>query len=234
MPETWPFIFLLLLTIAAFARTAAKTAWTYVFLVITFTGFAIYTSRMIPLWAIVVVPITTKTVGDWMEQDLTASRFREIDKNIVMINSSSNGVVWFILLVIGTTILFKSGTTIDLENKGNVFDEKFFPVQAIDWLNQNHPDGHMFNEFDWGGYLLLEVSPRQQIFMDGHTHIYGETLTREYETVISLADGWQDVLDKYQVEWVILRTGSPLVGALENINWKIAYQDDTATVLVHR
>ena len=89
----------------------------------------------------------------------------------------------------------------------------------------------MFNEFDWGGYLLLKLVPQQQIFMDGHTHIYGEALTREYETVVTLGKSWQQILDKYQIEWAVVRVNSPLVKGLENIGWKIIYEDDTAIVL---
>jgi hypothetical protein len=89
----------------------------------------------------------------------------------------------------------------------------------------------MFNEFDWGGYLLLKLQPRQQIFMDGHTHIYGEALTREYEKVVTLGNDWQEILDKYQVQWSIVRTNSPIAHALEDIHWNIVYQDDTTAVL---
>ncbi len=89
----------------------------------------------------------------------------------------------------------------------------------------------MFNEFDWGGYLLLKLVPRQQIFMDGHTHIYGEALTREYETVVTQGNDWQKIIDKYQVEWAIVRRNSAIAHGLEGEQWKIIYQDDTATVL---
>jgi hypothetical protein len=67
--------------------------------------------------------------------------------------------------------------------------------------------------------------------MDGHTHIYGEALTREYEQVISLSKGWEDVFNKYQVEWAILRGQSPVVKALEERGWQILYQDGTAVIL---
>jgi hypothetical protein len=93
----------------------------------------------------------------------------------------------------------------------------------------------MFNEFDWGGYLLLSLWPEQQIFMDGHTHIYGESLTREYEQVITLSEGWQNVFTKYNIHWVIVRRQAPLVQALTALDtWGVAYEDTTTTILVHR
>jgi hypothetical protein len=69
--------------------------------------------------------------------------------------------------------------------------------------------------------------------MDGHTHIYGEALTREYETVITMGKDWQQIFDRYQVQWAIVRVNSPIAQELENNGWKILYQDNTAIIL-HR
>ena len=42
---------------------------------------------------------------------------------------------------------------------------------------------------------------------------------------------WQEILAKYQVRWAIVRVNSSIASALENAQWKIVYQDDTAKVL---
>jgi hypothetical protein len=108
-------------------------------------------------------------------------------------------------------------------------------VQAVSWLETHPQNGHLFNEFDWGGYLLFELWPDQQIFMDGHTHIYGEALTREYEQIITLNAGWEAILKKYNIEWVIVRRQTPLVKALSDLDqWEIAYEDSTAVILLHK
>jgi hypothetical protein len=196
-----------------------------------FAAIALYTSRMIPLFAIVVVPIAAKTLADWIRDEFPNNRFSPIERNLSTINSSSNGIVWMFVLVLGVAMLFASGKSIDPENRGNNFSPSFFPVDAVNWLNAHPQSGPMFNEFDWGGYLLLKLTPRQQIFMDGHTHIYGEALTREYEAVVTLADNWQETLDKYDVQWAIVRTDSSIARALDNDQWEIIYQDHTAEVL---
>lgn len=231
LPETWPFILLLIITLTGFARTANKTPWTHVLLTASFAAIALYTSRMIPLFAIVTVPIAAKTLADLLKQEFPESRLSTIEKNISTINSSSNGIIWIFAVLLVVTLLSRSGKAIDPGNGGNVFDERFFPIQAVTWLNSDPQHGHMLNEFDWGGYLLLNLSPRQQIFMDGHTHIYGEALTREYETVFTLSDGWLKILDKYQIEWAIVRANSPIAHELENNGWKIIYKDNTTIVL---
>jgi hypothetical protein len=231
LPGTWPFILLLLLTITAFARTPSKTGWTYILLTLTFTGFALYTSRMIPLFAIVIVPVAARAAGDWFEADFSTSRLAQTEKNITLINSSSNGSIWMLLLLLAVFLVFRAGGALDPGHRGNVFDARFFPVQAVDWLHEHPQNGPMFNEFDWGGYLLLKLSARQQIFMDGHTHIYGEALTREYETVTFLGNGWQEIMSRYQIKWAIVRAESPIAQALKEEGWMTVYDDDTSTIL---
>ena len=231
LPETWPFILLLMLTIIGFARNINKMPWAHILLVASFAAIALYTSRMIPLFAIVAVPVTASALSSWIHLEFPESRFLVIEKNISKMNLESNGIIWTFIVLIAVVLLFKSGKAIDPQGKGNTFDERFFPVQAVTWLNSHPQQGHMFNEFDWGGYLLLNLVPRQQIFMDGHTHIYGEALTREYETVVTQGNDWQKILDKYQVEWAIVRANSPIANALKEEQWQIIYQDNTATVL---
>ena len=235
LPETWPFIIILLLVIVGLARTTEKASWIHILLVVAFTGLALYTSRMIPLFAIVVTPIAAKAFAGWMQNEFNRSRLFIIEKNIHKINSSSNGLIWLAIVMIATIMLFNSGKVIDSENQRNIFDKRFFPVEATLWLRHHPQRGNMFNEFDWGGYLLLELWPAYQIFMDGHTHIYGEELTREYERVVSLAPDWSEILAKYNVSWVIVRAKAPLARTLSaSGSWLIAYQDQTSIILTRQ
>jgi hypothetical protein len=235
LPETWPFILILLLTILGFARVAQRVTWKDIFLTAAFTGLALYTSRMIPLFAIVVTPIAAMAIIDWVRNEYPNSPLLIVQENISKLNTSSNGLIWIFAIVLIAAVLLRSGKTIDPAGQGNTFDEGFFPVKAVSWLETHPQSGHMFNEFDWGGYLLLKLWPHQQIFMDGHTHIYGEKLTREYEQVISLASGWDSILQKYNVQWAILRWNTPLAQALvSSPEWQTVYQDDTAIILHRR
>lgn len=233
MPETWPYIAILLLTIIGLART--KATWTHALLVAAFTGLSLYTGRMIPLFGVVAAPIAAKAIADLIHQEYPQSRLLSIEENISRTNLTSNGFIWIIGVILLAWFLLNSGQTIDPEGRGNVFDKRFFPVDAVTWLEGHPQQGHMFNEFDWGGYLLLKLWPAYPIFMDGHTHIYGEALTKEYERVIALAPGWEGILAKYDVTWVIVRANTPLATALsETGKWQISYQDDTAIILARQ
>ena len=232
MPETWPFIVILLITVIGFARSTKKTSWTDLLMVVSFTGIALYTGRLIPLFAIVVTPITAKALGDWTRSEFPNNRLSFLEENISRINSTANGSIWIFTMVLIAAVLLRSGHALDAEGRGNVFDQRFFPVEAAAWLEIHPQEGHMFNHFDWGGYLLLKLWPNYQIFMDGHTHIYGEALTREYEQVVTLDDEWQKIFKQYNITWAIIPPDWPLSKELRADGWKIVYQDQTAAILV--
>jgi hypothetical protein len=233
IPETWPFILVLLLALVSFSRSTNKTPWRHVFLVTAFAGVALYSSRMLPFFALVAVPIVAQAFSDWLKVDFPKSRIWTIEANLNTTNQTSNGWIWVFTVILAVALLFKQNVPIDVTGKGNAFSPQFFPVDAVTWLESNLQSGHVFNEFDWGGYMLLNLWPQYQIFMDGHTHIYGEKLTREYEQVITLSDTWEAALDKYEVTWVIVRAQSPIAKALENNGWKNLYQDKTTIILRH-
>ncbi len=113
----------------------------------------------------------------------------------------------------------------------NRFSPRMFPVQAVDWLEQNPLPGRMFNAFDWGGYLLWRLWPAHLTFIDSQTDVRGD-VSREYEKIITLSQNWQETLEKYDVQWAILPPDWPLTHALRAEGWREVYRDETAVILV--
>jgi hypothetical protein len=123
------------------------------------------------------------------------------------------------------------GIDLDFQGSGNKFSEDVFPVQAVDWLAEESLAGNGFNYFPWGGYLLYRLWPENLVFIDGQTDFYGEELTRQYEQVLTLQSGWQEVFNTYEIQWVIMPTESALSAYLaDSANWETVYQDQTARV----
>ncbi|MGD8406093.1 MAG: hypothetical protein PVJ21_20725 [Anaerolineales bacterium] len=231
LPGTWPFILMLGLLIIGLGLNTKKLPASSIFTSAGFAMLALYSSRIIPIFAIVAAPITARVFSNWLQAQRPKSRFTKMEAFIQNMEGQSGGVVWVFITAIIVIGLFASGVTIDPQHKGNVFDEQVFPVDAVRWLKDHPQNGHMLNDFNWGGYILLETWPEYQIFMDGHTHIYGEALTREYERVITTSQSWETVLEKYQIEWAILPSSSLLADTLSNQGWKMLYNDQTAVIL---
>lgn len=116
-------------------------------------------------------------------------------------------------------------------NQMNRFEPHRFPVNAVGWLENHTPAGRMFNAFDWGGYILFYLWPEQKVFIESQTDVTGE-VTQKYEQVVTLQAGWQDILERYDVNWAILPPEWPLARELKAQGWETVYQDQTAVIVV--
>ncbi|MCL7991726.1 MAG: hypothetical protein M8840_11375, partial [marine benthic group bacterium] len=69
------------------------------------------------------------------------------------------------------------------------------------------------------------------VFIDGQTDFYGEELSKDYLRIRELAPGALDLLNRYSIDWVLVRSTVPLVQGLElTPDWNCPYGDGTATL----
>jgi hypothetical protein len=226
--STWPFLVMLSLGLVL-SWNSNKLRMYELLLLMGWTILSLYMARNIPLYAIVTAPY----LGVLIQPALDGfAKLKKINDSLTGVEINLKGIVFPILAIILITTAFLSGVRLDVQQRGNIHDPSRFPVDAVNWLEQNPQQGNMFNEFIWGGYLLYRLWPDQTIYMDGTTDFYGEAFTREYAGVVSLQDGWQDTLAKYNVSWAILPSNRPLIQALkDDLGWEIIYQDTTATII---
>ena len=59
-------------------------------------------------------------------------------------------------------------------------------------------------------------------------------VTMQYETMITLRAGWQELFEQYSITWVILPPDWLLIDELTKQGWETAYQDPTAVILVQK
>jgi hypothetical protein len=218
--STWPFLIMLVLFLLAHGFKA-KLKMHETFLLVGWGALSLYNARNIPIFAIVTAPY----LGHFIQENIINLQLaNRIEQSFASIENNLKGYTFNFLgvLLILVTVL---------QNTANVFNPRAFPVEAINWLEANPQEGKMFNFFTWGGYLLYRLWPEQRVFIDGQTDFYGEALSREYVQVESLQPGWEGILSKYHVTWVITQAGQPLENALVDGGWEILYKDDTSVIL---
>ena len=187
---------------------------------------SLFSMRNIPLFAIISAPAFATLLHS---QTSEIKRLSALNEKIESVESQIKGGGWSILAIILLGVVLYRGTPLDRE--GYRYNPDVFPVEAVAWLQTNPQTGNMFNSFTWGGYILYQTWPQYPVFIDGQTDFYGESLTREYESIISLTDGWETLLQKHDVSWVIIETDSALALALSENGWRVLYEDDTAIIL---
>ncbi|MDI6768365.1 MAG: hypothetical protein QMD04_01660 [Anaerolineales bacterium] len=223
--------FLVLLGLLAFSIVllsvkADKLSKGQAFLLAGFSAMSLMAARNIHLYGVVAPFVLSETTGA-----IAGSGLIEPLENILRrIENRLKGVVWPVItvLAIGAILIGgKAGPTYS-------FSPSFFPVDAVRWLESHPQEGRMFNNLDWGGYIAFYLWPQQTIFADSMADVTGE-LTQKFETVVTLADGWEEILGKYQVQLVIMPEDSELVRQLESqADWQVIYADSTTVILQRR
>ncbi len=247
----WPFLLLLLLSIGLLGLGWMRLRPADVWMLAGWTGMSLYSARNIPLYALIAAPIMAEGIANAVANAAAAGATRPFLKavgsgqkaegsgllegwlqreaRLLSVERGLRGHLWAVGSVLSIAVLLALGIRLDFKAAGNAFDPQVFPVEAVNWIETHPLPGKGFNHFPWGGYLLYRLWPGGQVFIDGQTDFYGEALTRQYEQVISLDEGWQAVLAQYEVEWLLIPRQSLLARTLAlDANWQIAYQDDVA------
>jgi len=233
--STWPFLIMIVLSVIMLALTRKRLKMVHILLISGWTAMSLYSARNIPLYAVIVAPILVVESSDFIRGNPTsiiAEKFTAFQSRLVNVEKYLRGGFWSSLIILVILILFLKGFSLDFQNKGNLFLDDVFPVEAVDWIEENNIDGNGFNYFPWGGYLLYRIWPDKLVFIDGQTDFYGEMLTRQYEQVITVSPGWEIVLDQYDVDWVIMPIGSDLSTALKSTTeWGQIYRDEFSEII---
>jgi hypothetical protein len=107
------------------------------------------------------------------------------------------------------------------------------PAAALEHAINANVTGPVFNDFDFGGYLIFRGIPT---FIDGRTLPFGKEFAINYFNAVALGGSKLDELaDAYKVSWTLLRPQS--VAAIHfdhSPGWRRIYADDVAVVHVRR
>jgi hypothetical protein len=135
------------------------------------------------------------------------------------------------LLVVGLLALVafgKLGVTSNpvlmdgLINSGN-------PVGAVAWLKGHQSEGHLLNEYNWGGYLTWAL-PEYPVFLDGRTDLFGDELIGQWMTVMQAGEGWRAVVDRWDITLIMADPTRPILPVLQQEGWELLYQDSISVL----
>ena len=227
--EPLTFKYLLLASIALFALSRVALNWVELGLVLLTTYMALYSVRYIPLYAIITAPILLRLL-DRLTYDLPLNAMQWITRRSAtfsLINRQSLGYLWLTGLIL---VVLTLAHTSRLHSE---FDDTLFPTRAVDFIMAEHISGNLFNNEEFGDYMIYKAWPKYKVFFDGRSDMYGGTLGAEYLKIARTLPGWQDVLKKHQIDWVFFNTSSMLSSALKTDSaWQLIYSDPVASIFV--
>ena len=139
-----------------------------------------------------------------------------------------NGAVLVLMAV------FASAKWVSLARNQDAREAELFPQKAVAFLRSGDYPRRMFVFYDWGGYAIWNLYPKYRVFVDGRADLYGDDLMRQsIRTVMELRTGWQDVLDNWKMEAVLVPPSCAVAQALLlDPNWHAAFSDSKAIIMV--
>ena len=104
-----------------------------------------------------------------------------------------------------------------------------FPVDAVAWILENQPEGNLFNDYNWGGYLTWHLRA-YPVFVDGRTDLYGDEVLSKYLRVIRGGDGWQGIMEQYTIRLALVPPDGVALSRFSEAGWELVYEDDLAVI----
>ncbi len=225
-PETWPFLTLLIALLVVAGLSSRRMRAEEALLTAGMTAMALTAARNIALFALALAPVLARH-AEGLRRDVVAWLPQRTPRT-----TSPHPKINLALVGLAALVAFSKAGVMALPKVNAVLTAQSFPVAAVQYLETNHPPGRLFNDYNWGGYLLW-AAPDYPVFVDGRTDLYGDDIIAQWARVMAAQPGWQAVLDYWDVRLVLVRPEAPLASALPAAGWHILYRDH-ASVLYGR
>ncbi|MCB8978107.1 MAG: hypothetical protein H6657_11850 [Ardenticatenaceae bacterium] len=225
----WPFAAMLALGVLGLIFRKERPTITELLLFLGTGAAGLLSARHIPLFAIVAAPILARS---WLSVDLDPKGLTNRTGNNADSKPLGSLLVvlnWLLLVVaVGTAVIW----SITKIGGNDAAIEARFPVAAVDYLEASGlAEAHGYNSYNWGGYLIWRGVP---VFVDGRADVYGDSFLLYYRRTFDVLPGWQEPLDEYDVDYVLMESGSPLTAVLAvSPDWTEVYADDLAQIFIH-
>ena len=133
-----------------------------------------------------------------------------------------------LVILLAVVVVYKASLVMSWDSNFEIFRESL-PVDAIEYIKTERPERRMFNSYNFGGYLIWAL-PEYQVFIDGRADLYGDEVIFEWLNIVQGGDGWRESLDKWDVGFVLVEPGIPLLEKLKDNNWELVYADEAAVI----
>jgi hypothetical protein len=210
-----PFLLIWLLLLIALASSRSRPNGRVIALLLLISFAAIFILVAIPVIA-AALPVASASLAI-SERRPASWRFRPL----------FNGAVLILMAV------FALVRWVSLARDQDAREAEQFPQKAVAFLRASDQPPNVFVYYDWGGYAIWRLYPEYRVFVDGRADLYGNDLLSQFKTAVQLRTGWRDVLDRWQVDTVLVPPSCALAQALLlDPNWHTVFGDSKAIILL--
>jgi hypothetical protein len=93
----------------------------------------------------------------------------------------------------------------------------YYPLGAVDYIKEHSLSGNILTEFHWGEYLIWALYPQCRVSLDGrYEQVYPEDISREFFDFIYARGEYQQFLNKYPPDMILLSPQSKICSYINN------------------
>jgi len=110
------------------------------------------------------------------------------------------------------------------------------PERAVAFLQDRQWSGRMFNDFNWGGYLIFRLGPETRAFIDPRLEVHTLEHFSRYVRLVNEPQVFLELDREYDFDAAVFAhfpfRGLPALCRLlhENDAWRLVYGDETAVI----
>lgn len=227
------FLWLLLATFGVIGLSKRRLDGSDLLSLVIFAYLGMLARRNIAPFGMIAIPVLSRHLPhlsfNFRDSVLSILKNPEVNRRISKKTSLLiNGILIFSIIV-GASYKIDYVSSSDLFNQ---HERQEFPYDAVQWIKANKPKGNLFNSYNWGGYLIWNL-PEYPVFIDGRTDLFGDDLLEDYLNLMRGDDGWEQLLDFYDINLILIENGSTLGKVLrKSVPWRLEYKDDKAEIYI--
>jgi hypothetical protein len=109
----------------------------------------------------------------------------------------------------------------------NTVAEMYYPVGAVDYIQQHRLSGKLLVHFNWGEYCLWKLYLQCRVAIDGrYETVYPERVHKAYFDFLRARPGWRNFLEHYPPDLILIELRSKLYALLSgDPEWRQVYAD---------
>lgn len=182
--------------------------------------------RNIPLFLIVSLPLAVELLQIGCERMVSALKLRQ--NGLTQWAMGMTAALALLLIVLGPDHLrdvWRFGTNPDVALR-----QTSYPIEAVEWIraHRDRLGSRPVHDYQYGGFLLWQL-PGLKTFIDGRMpawQIGDRWIFKDYVDLVSAPVPRRDLLDKYAVDWALLKRGTALATLLAATSgWSHEYED---------
>ena len=226
----WEFRLYLLLIIFIMFYSGSQINWFNRLLLLFFVNASLTHVRHVSIVGLFLTPAVVQGLKPCLEQ-FGLKKKRVSDQTELRLSPASGPLATVILGFLLLSLSAMQWKPWEKLSRELIPQPKKFSSGVVEFLQKETPEGNLFNDDEWGDYLIYAMDPPPKLFLDGRLDMYGEQILEDYSKIAMIDKDLDKLLDSYGIKWILFPPSAFTRYLKATGDWQELYSDDQVMVL---